>query len=148
MPVWTHRPALLFLLLALLGAGCKKTTPPPPTDAIRHGLLEQLGIAVEASENREFAYTDKRAGYFYGTTHTRFNDLYFSGWNIATKRVLLSLDYFTSPSLATTNSLPTTKNSIAAKLKSSFFPTCCNAATPRAPNSSCSSTSCPPSASQ
>ena len=94
MPVWTHRFPALFLLLALLGAGCKKTTPPVPTDAMRHGLLNQLGIAVDASENREFAYTDKRSGYFYGTTHTRFNDLYFSGWNIATKRVLRDYQLF------------------------------------------------------
>ncbi|MFM8363497.1 MAG: hypothetical protein ACKOA4_12440 [Haliscomenobacter sp.] len=64
MPVWIHRFPLFFLLFALLGAGCKKTTPPAPTDAIRHGLLDQLGIAVDSSENREFAYTDKRSGYF------------------------------------------------------------------------------------
>ena len=42
---------------------------------------------VSAEENREYSYTDKKAGYWYGTTHQE--DLqWYSGWNMAKKRVL------------------------------------------------------------
>ena len=38
-------------------------------------------------ENREYSYTDKKSGYWYGNTHSVASQWY-SGWNIAKKRVL------------------------------------------------------------
>ena len=48
---------------------------------------DQIGISVTAEENREYSYTDKKAGYWYGSTHQE--DLqWYSGWNMAKKRIL------------------------------------------------------------
>ncbi len=49
-------------------------------------LTDSLGVQVTKEENREYSYTDKKAGYWYGTTHQK--DLqWYSGWNIAKKRI-------------------------------------------------------------
>ena len=50
-------------------------------------LIDQRGVEVTAEENREYSYTDKKAGYWYGTTHQEELQWY-SGWNMAKKRVL------------------------------------------------------------
>ena len=56
---------------------------------------DDLGVKVSAEENREYSYTDKKAGYWYGRTHVEAADWY-SGWNMAKKRILadytLSID--------------------------------------------------------
>ena len=48
---------------------------------------DELGVYVSAEDNREYSYTDKKAGYWYGRTHTEAADWY-SGWNLAKKRIL------------------------------------------------------------
>ena len=48
---------------------------------------EDLGVCVTAEENREYSYTDKKAGYWYGTTHQESPE-WWSGWNMAKKRIL------------------------------------------------------------
>ena len=48
---------------------------------------DEIGISVTPSENREYSYTDKKAGYWYGTTHQEELQWY-SGWNMAKKRIL------------------------------------------------------------
>ena len=50
-------------------------------------LIDQIGVEVTAEENREYSYTDKKAGFWYGTTHQEELQWY-SGWNMAKKRVL------------------------------------------------------------
>ncbi len=50
-------------------------------------LTDNIGIEVTAEENREYSYTDKKAGYWYGRTHQEAADWY-SGWNMAKKRIL------------------------------------------------------------
>ena len=56
---------------------------------------DSLGVTVSAEANREYSYTDKKAGFWYGTTHQEELQWY-SGWNIAKKRILadytISLD--------------------------------------------------------
>ena len=49
--------------------------------------IDEIGIEVTAAENREYSYTDKQAGYWYGTTHQE-NPEFWSGWNMAKKRIL------------------------------------------------------------
>ena len=48
---------------------------------------DNLGVSVTPEENREYSYTDKKSGYWYGTTHQKELQWY-SGWNIAKKRIL------------------------------------------------------------
>ena len=48
---------------------------------------DTIGIDVSAEENREYSYTDKKAGYWYGRTHQDTPE-WWSGWNMAKKRIL------------------------------------------------------------
>ena len=48
---------------------------------------DTIGVVVTAEENREYSYTDKQAGFWYGTTHQE-SPQWWSGWNMAKKRVL------------------------------------------------------------
>ena len=48
---------------------------------------DNLGVSVTPEENREYSYTDKKSGYWYGSTHQEELQWY-SGWNMAKKRVL------------------------------------------------------------
>ena len=48
--------------------------------------VNDLGITV--SENREYSFTDKKFGYYYSATHSDFNESWFTGWNLNTKRIL------------------------------------------------------------
>ncbi len=50
-------------------------------------VTDTLGIQVSPEENREYSYTDKKAGYWYGTTHQETPE-FWSGWNMAKKRIL------------------------------------------------------------
>lgn len=49
---------------------------------------DNIGVNVTASENREYSYTDKKSGYWYGRTHQEEAREWYSGWNMAKKRVL------------------------------------------------------------
>ena len=48
---------------------------------------DAIGVDVSPEENREYSYTDKKSGYWYGNTHSVASEWY-SGWNMAKKRVL------------------------------------------------------------
>ncbi len=50
--------------------------------------LDSLGMKVSADENREFSYTDKKNAYYYARTHSNFNEEWFAGWNVNTRKVL------------------------------------------------------------
>ena len=49
--------------------------------------LDSLGIEVSPVENREYSFTDKKSGFWYGTTH-QDSVFFWSGWNISKKRIL------------------------------------------------------------
>ena len=51
-------------------------------------LTDSLGVEVTAEENREYSYTDKKSGFWYGMTHQEETREWYSGWNIAKKRIL------------------------------------------------------------
>ena len=44
--------------------------------------IDALGVKVTPEENREYSYTDKKSGYWYGTTHQETPE-WGSGWNMA-----------------------------------------------------------------
>lgn len=50
--------------------------------------VDELGIVVEPSADREYSYTDKQSAYYYGKTHTDNFSEWFAGWNIAKQRIL------------------------------------------------------------
>ena len=55
--------------------------------SVETSYIDTLGVSVTKEENREYSYTDKKAGYWYGTTHQE-SIQWWSGWNMAKKRVL------------------------------------------------------------
>lgn len=56
--------------------------------------VEQIAIRVTPQENREYSYTDKRSGFYYGRTHEdRFGE-WFAGWNLAKRRIFSDYTLF------------------------------------------------------
>ena len=51
-------------------------------------LTDSIGVEVTTEENREYSYTDKKSGFWYGMTHQEDTREWYSGWNIAKKRIL------------------------------------------------------------
>ncbi len=71
------KTAAIFLASAAIATSCGNKTY----------LTDNLGVTVKPEENREYSYTDKKAGYWYGTTHQEQTE-WWSGWNMAKKRIL------------------------------------------------------------
>ncbi|MGL5787670.1 MAG: amylo-alpha-1,6-glucosidase [Bacteroidales bacterium] len=70
------------LMLTLLGSCSPKQETRGNVD------VDQLGVEVSVNANREYSYTDKKSGYYYGRTHEDNFGEWFAGWNIAKKRIL------------------------------------------------------------
>ena len=68
---------ILTAALAIASSCCQETYK-----------TDSLGIDVTAQENREYSYTDKKSGFWYGRTHQDEPKEWYSGWNIAKKRIL------------------------------------------------------------
>lgn len=53
-----------------------------------HALsVDELAVSVTPQENREYSYTDKKAGFWYGRTHQDEPVDWYAGWNLAKKRI-------------------------------------------------------------
>lgn len=50
--------------------------------------VDELALEVKPEDNREYSYTDKKAGYWYGRTHQDEAVDWYSGWNVAKRRIL------------------------------------------------------------
>ena len=69
--------AILAMAAAMLISSC----------TMKEYRTDLLGVEVTPEENREYSYTDKKSGYWYGRTHQQTTE-WWSGWNMAKKRVL------------------------------------------------------------
>ena len=69
--------AILAMAAAVLISSC----------TMKEYRTDLLGVEVTPDENREYSYTDKKSGYWYGRTHQQTTE-WWSGWNMAKKRVL------------------------------------------------------------
>lgn len=56
-------------------------------DAISKLNVDNLSIDVPTDNNREYSYTDKKTGYWYGRTHQDNPEEWFAGWNLARCRI-------------------------------------------------------------
>ena len=50
--------------------------------------IDELDIKVTKTENREYSFTDKKSGFWYGRTHQDQPVDWYAGWNVAKKHVL------------------------------------------------------------
>ena len=74
-----NKSVLVVAGMSLVMSACTET-------AERVSRLDSLGIAVTPAENREYSFTDKKSGFWYGTTH-QDSVFFWSGWNISKKRI-------------------------------------------------------------
>lgn len=79
--------ALVYVWTAIVSAASGSSASQRAA-AGRREVLDSLAVPVAPAENREFSFTDKQSGYWYGRTHTNHNTDWFAGWNVATKRIL------------------------------------------------------------
>ena len=56
--------------------------------------IDNFDIKVTKSENREYSFTDKKSGFWYGRTHQDQPVDWYAGWNVAKKRVLSDYSLF------------------------------------------------------
>ena len=56
--------------------------------------MDELDIKVRKTENREYSFTDKKSGFWYGRTHQDKPVDWYAGWNVAKKRVLSDYTLF------------------------------------------------------
>ena len=70
---------------------CSTTVKSPLPDEELHIselTVDSLAVAVEAGQQREYSFTDKKSAFWYGMTHTDDWDNWYAGWNIAKRRLL------------------------------------------------------------
>lgn len=68
-------------------------TPTEKQSEIRSFSVDELAVAVTPQENREYSYTDKKAGFWYGRTHQDEPVDWYAGWNLAKKRIFRIISY-------------------------------------------------------
>lgn len=49
--------------------------------------VDKLGISIPDGHSREYSYTDKNGGFYYGMTSTDYWEDWYAGWNINAKRI-------------------------------------------------------------
>ena len=53
----------------------------------------ELGITIPDGQSREYSYTDKNGGFYYGMTSTDDWGDWYAGWNIYAKRIFADYRY-------------------------------------------------------
>ena len=71
---------LCAIAVAVAFVGCKQASQPVIN-------VDAMGIEVTPEENREYSYSDKRSGYYYGRTHQNQAEWY-AGWNVKQRRIV------------------------------------------------------------
>lgn len=74
-------------LMAACSTGGKSPLPDEQLQ-ISDLTVDSLAVAVEAGQQREYSFTDKKSAFWYGMTHTDDWDNWYAGWNIAKRRLL------------------------------------------------------------
>lgn len=82
---------LLFVFCCWV-AGCS----PEKKDICRVEPLttDEIVIDVKPEENREYSFTDKKSGYYYGRTQENDFGEWFAGWNVRQKRLFSDYTLF------------------------------------------------------
>ncbi|MEN8139015.1 MAG: amylo-alpha-1,6-glucosidase [Bacteroidota bacterium] len=75
--------AVLFLAIAFLMIACDSKKNSPQTITLEEKIsIDSIGIKVSAEENREYSFTDKKSGYWYGRTAQQEHVGMFEGWTV------------------------------------------------------------------
>lgn len=82
---------LLSLTLSFMVVGCAQEAT---VQAPKPFNVDEIAIRVTPQEDREYSYTDKKSGYYYGTTHQNRFDDWHAGWNVAQRRIFSDYQLF------------------------------------------------------
>ena len=63
----------IALLATMTLAGCNRDATPVIS-------VDKMGIEVTPEQNREYSYSDKRSGYYYGRTHQPHFAEWYAGY--------------------------------------------------------------------
>ncbi len=77
---------ILATMLSALFVSCNKSEAAIEVKQI--ASVDAMGIAVPAQDNREYSYSDKLSGYYYGRTHQDNYAEWYAGWNIKQRRIV------------------------------------------------------------
>ncbi|MBO7318211.1 MAG: hypothetical protein J6U43_05790, partial [Bacteroidales bacterium] len=80
----------LFATISLFG--CNKPATPVMS-------VDKMGIEVTPEQNREYSYSDKRSGYYYGRTHQPHFAEWYAGWNVKQRRIVSDYDLYVDTTL-------------------------------------------------
>lgn len=84
---------LLFsLVVAMTLVACKQPAAPVLS-------VDTMGIEVSSEDNREYSYSDKRSGYYYGRTHQPHFAEWYAGWNVKQRRIVSDYDLYVDTTL-------------------------------------------------
>lgn len=84
----------------LLCACSDQVSPlPAPGEPISDLTVDSLRIDIGPDQQREYSFTDKKAAFWYGLTHTNDWHDYYAGWNIAKRRLLSDYTLWTGSEL-------------------------------------------------
>lgn len=61
--------------------------------------VDKMGITVTSEQNREYSYSDKRSGYYYGRTHQDHFAEWYAGWNVKQRRIVSDYDLYVDTTL-------------------------------------------------
>ena len=85
----TITTAITIALTIIAGACSAPESPLPAPGRPLTGLtVDSLGIDIAPEQQREYSFTDKKAAFWYGLTHTNDWNDHYAGWNIAKRRLL------------------------------------------------------------
>lgn len=74
----------LWIILIGLAVSCTKKKENCRVEPLK---VDELAVSVSPQENREYSFTDKKSGYYYGRTQENNFGEWFAGWNVAQKRI-------------------------------------------------------------
>ena len=80
----------LLLGLVILVTACTKQQEECRMEPLN---TDKIAVAVTPSENREYSFTDKKSGYYYGRTQENDFGEWFAGWNVRQKRIFSICGY-------------------------------------------------------
>ncbi|WP_302304791.1 amylo-alpha-1,6-glucosidase [Culturomica massiliensis] len=81
----------LLLGLVILATACTKQQEECRMEPLN---TDKIAVAVTPSENREYSFTDKKSGYYYGRTQENDFGEWFAGWNVRQKRIFSDYKLF------------------------------------------------------
>ena len=84
---YISKPFLKWVTAIGLACLCSCSTPEEKDDS-EYLNLDDIAVQIAPGQSREYSYTDKRGGFYYGMTSTDNFSNWYAGWNVNAKRIM------------------------------------------------------------